>query len=150
MKALFTLLSLFVGASAYANHIGPAGCGLGNVILGKENQIFAATLNATGYQTFAITTGTSNCTDQGGTAKLESYVEANQVALSKEMARGQGESLVGLTEVLGCRDNGDVKAVLKNNFQNIYSNENLSAHQISNNILRTLKSYKVAACNRVG
>ncbi|RYZ63378.1 MAG: DUF3015 domain-containing protein, partial [Proteobacteria bacterium] len=50
---------------SFSRKYGTAGCGLGNMILGKENQVFAATTNGTlGNQSFGITFGTLNC--EGG------------------------------------------------------------------------------------
>ena len=85
---------------------GYAGCGLGSLIF-KPNgsQLSAGTSNNIGYQSVAITSGTSNCvSDDKETALLqqESFVVANYATLSKELAQGTGSSVVGLAAVLGC------------------------------------------------
>jgi hypothetical protein len=86
---------------------GMAGCGLGSAVMGpKGSQVSAATTNGTaGSQLFGITTGTSNCVPDGGNANLEaqeSFMFSNYAALSKEIAQGNGTTLAGLANVLGC------------------------------------------------
>jgi len=87
---------------------GMAGCGLGSLIIQTDDvlpQIFAATFNATGYQTSGITSGTSNCVEsRTKVAEIEQnvYVTANLASLSRDAARGEGEVMDGLAEVLGC------------------------------------------------
>jgi hypothetical protein len=90
---------------------GMAGCGLGSIVI-KENstimQVLAATTNGTsGSQTFGITTGTSNCTKGGVVVKSkeqEAFVEANFSRLQQDMAKGGGEYLAALTELMQCKD----------------------------------------------
>src|SRR6266571_3742686 len=65
--AAAALLSVATTASAQAGLrgtgvYGAAGCGLGSMVFGNQPggvQVLAATTNATGIQTFGITTGTS-------------------------------------------------------------------------------------------
>lgn len=125
MKQILFLAMILTGFSSYAALIGPAGCGLGNTMMGgKENQVLAATTNGTGTQTFGITSGTSNCVDSTGVAKLEAFVDANRVALATDIARGQGDTLAGLSLVLRCRDTSAMSRVLKQNYQDIFSIDN--------------------------
>jgi len=86
---------------------GFAGCGLGSIVMGpKGSQLSAATTNGTSQsQYFGITTGTSNCAPDSGNSNLEaqeSFMFNNYAALSKEIAQGNGTTLVGLASVLGC------------------------------------------------
>jgi len=92
---------------------GVAGCGLGSIAFGDEAgawQIIASTTNSTfGTQTFGITSGTSNCDvhrggSKGSRASLDNYIVANQVTLSNDAARGNGETIGGLAFVLNCDD----------------------------------------------
>src|SRR5437868_5113862 len=83
---------------------GVAGCGLGSMVFGNQEgamQVIAATLNSTGVQTFGITSGTSNC-GHGLFAKAEinSFIQSNSVALENDIARGQGETLSTLNNML--------------------------------------------------
>jgi hypothetical protein len=95
---------------ASAAGYGMAGCGLGSIVFGKQKgiiQVVAATLNGTsGNQTFGITTGTSNCAGSSAEAAAlqgqQDFIANNLAPLSKDMARGQGETLSAFTETLGC------------------------------------------------
>jgi hypothetical protein len=87
-----------------------AGCGLGYLLLGHDNQtkpgqVLAATTNDTyGIQTFGISSGTSGCT-QDGAVKLvrqtEVYAEVNFDSLRREMAEGRGEFVDTFAMLLG-------------------------------------------------
>lgn len=99
-----TLLSSPVFAAGY----GEAGCGVGSLIFGNSKgptQILAASTNSTFYQSFAISSGTSNCDAKGfDTASLErqQFVENNLASLAKDAANGQGEQLAALAGLFGC------------------------------------------------
>jgi hypothetical protein len=146
-KTLFSAVlavasTLLMAGTAHAV-IGPAGCGLGNQLMGgRDNQIVVATLNVIGFQTVGITLGTSNCVDSKGMAKLEAFVEANQVALANDMARGNGETLAGLTHVLGCTNAEEAQQTLHDNFGEIFAEESPKA--ISNGIRKTLTGQSAA------
>lgn len=106
--ALLALAGLgFTPAAFAARKYGMAGCGLGSVIFGtKGSQTSAATTNGSfNSQLFGITSGTSNCLPDAQASALheqEKFIYANFASLSKEMAQGRGETLVGLASVLGC------------------------------------------------
>jgi hypothetical protein len=133
---------------------GTAGCGLGSMIItsGGIVQIFAATTNGTSAnQTFGITSGTSNCEDSGsGGSAARVYVEANRVALAKDMARGSGETIENLTAIAGCADSKAVGASLQHNFKAIFPSAAVSSEQVTDSILSTLKSDASLACSTVG
>jgi len=102
---------------------GTAGCGLGSLAFGNQQgpiQIFAATLNSTGVQTFGITTGTSNC-GPGLFAKAEinTFIQSNSVALENDIVRGQGETLSTLNNMLGC--DAQFSSTLQQNYKNLYT-----------------------------
>ena len=140
MKSTILVTLLMWAAGATAAEIGTAGCGLGNMLMGgKDSQILVATVNGTGTQTFGITSGTSNCVDNSGVAKLEVYVEANRLALANDMARGRGDTLSGLNHVLGCSKESDVNSTLQQNYGEIFSRGN-SVQGISNEIRKVLKT----------
>lgn len=91
-----------------------AGCGLGSMVVesnDKWSQVAAAFLNGTGFQTFGISFGTSNCTEDGvATASLEknAFVEANIADLRRDVAVGEGEYLSSLASFYGCQgENAD-------------------------------------------
>ena len=140
LKALTIALLALSGSSAFAQSgIGPAGCGLGNMLMGKDNQIFAATTNGSFYsQLFGITSGTSNCERGGSVAQMTMFVESNRVALSNESARGQGETVTALSSILGCEDAGQLGAEMKANYAEIFANKENSI-AISRSIQSTIQ-----------
>ena len=87
------------------------GCGLGKLAFQnypnaktKGAQVLMATLNGTGANTFAISSGTSGCTDDGrwwAENKTTMFAELNSDALAQEMAQGSGEHLASLATLLG-------------------------------------------------
>jgi len=86
---------------------GMGGCGLGSIVFGEEKgfiQIVAVTLNATGIQTFAISTGTSNCGESGKIVRTNQFIEVNRIALENDLSRGQGESLTSLSSLMECQN----------------------------------------------
>jgi hypothetical protein len=133
MKALIVVLAT-LGCVASANAVntgslkgtgvyGVAGCGLGSMVFGNQEglmQVVAATLNGTGMQTFGITSGTSNC-GRGLFAKAEinSFIQSNAVALENDIARGQGEALSTLNNMLGC--SSQFSGILQENYKGIYA-----------------------------
>ena len=106
-------------------------------------QILAVTLNGTGYQTFGLTTGTSNCgASPAGQARLEQeiFFSSNFHTISKEAAQGQGTSLSAFAEVLGCKVD-DVEGFAKmtqENYSSIFSSE--EPVRVLDNYLGALKS----------
>ena len=87
------------------------GCGLGKLVWGEYKhpkniapQVMMATTNAFGLYTFAISTGTSGCTNDGtimAGEKANAFVAMNFENLQQDMARGQGEHLASLATLMG-------------------------------------------------
>jgi hypothetical protein len=93
-------------------YYGMAGCGLGALIFGPDNepvaQVLAATTNGTfATQTFGISSGTSNCVS-GGVIRAEreqaAFAEVNFEDLKRNMAAGGGEYLRSFSTLLGCEE----------------------------------------------
>ena len=89
-----------------------AGCGLGSLLFGPNDepvaQILAATTNGTfASQSFGISSGTSNCAP-GGVLRAEreqaAFAEVNFADLKRDMAAGGGEFLRSFSTLLGCED----------------------------------------------
>ncbi|MGZ3744932.1 MAG: DUF3015 family protein [Pseudobdellovibrionaceae bacterium] len=133
MKSFIVALAFF-GFVASANALntgglkgtgtyGVAGCGLGSMVFGNQEgmvQVVAATLNATGVQTFGITSGTSNCgPGLFARAEINSFIQSNAVALENDIARGQGETLSTLNNMLGC--GSQFSGTLQKNYKDIYA-----------------------------
>ncbi|HEY6084205.1 MAG TPA: DUF3015 family protein [Nitrospira sp.] len=86
------------------------GCGLGKKLWsGSKNQknimpqVFMATTNVTGFQTFAISSGTSGCSNDGvvwADHKVRTFVAASYDDLIQDMAQGRGEHLASLAALM--------------------------------------------------
>ena len=150
MKKIFIIAAaVLMTSSAFAARYGSAGCGLGSMIFEGDQtwwkQVLAGTTNGTGFQTVAITLGTSNC-DSPAPLKIgqtEAFIEANKVALANDIARGSGETINGLSKVYGCADAGKFGEALKTNYSTVFTSHEASAAEITHNI----HSIAASACN---
>ncbi|MFA6237875.1 MAG: DUF3015 family protein [Bacteriovorax sp.] len=131
MKKIISLIFLLSIASVNAieKPYGMAGCGLGSVIIGKNDaQIIAATTNNLSTQTFSISSGTSNCSNiNQKTAQIKNFIEANYESLVTEMAKGNGDTLLTLSSLYGCHTESFTKELKKNYSQVIPENENTTS-----------------------
>ncbi len=148
-KLLLVVAVLAMTSSAFAAKYGSAGCGLGSMIFEGDQtwwkQVLAATTNGTGVQTIGISLGTSNC-DSPAPLKVgqaEAYVEANKVALANDIARGNGETIVGLSKVYGCANTTEFGRALKSNYTMIFPNTTANSKEITHSINTVASS----ACN---
>lgn len=138
---LFVFFSLLViSASSMAARYGAAGCGLGSLVFENDQtwwkQVLAGTTNATGMQSIAITIGTSNC-DAPTPLKVgqaQAFVEANKVALANDIARGNGETIVGLSKVYGCSNAENFGRDLKSKYSSIFTSSQSKSSEITKNI----------------
>jgi Protein of unknown function (DUF3015) len=131
---------------------GLAGCGLGSLLFGNDTgivQVLAATTNGTfGTQTFGISSGTSNCVESsGGTASAKAFIQANRETVSKEIARGSGETIASIATLAGCSDATAVGSTLQTEFKNIFPNEQVSDIAVSDSVVNTLQAHPELACH---
>lgn len=133
-----------------------SGCGLGSMVI-QENtklmQILAATTNGIGGQTFAISTGTSNCKAQNFvmTEKAVQYfAEVNKDDLSREMAKGEGEKLQTLASLYGCQTDAS-RAEFSKAAQAAYGRILPSANTSVTEMVKNLNGEKavVGACSAI-
>lgn len=148
--ALVTLASSNASAQVY----GDAGCGLGSMVFGNKPgiiQVLAATTNSLfGTQTFGITTGTSNCGGSSATvAATKAFIESNREALAKDISRGQGETVANLATLSGCPDADALGGSLQRNFKTIFPSAGVSDVQVSDSVLRVMKSDASLACHKI-
>lgn len=110
VKVLFVGSVILMSAS-FAEKIpyGMAGCGLGNALIKSNStgsQIASGILNNLFFpQGFAMTTGTSGCSEDVGSlssVEKEVYISANYGSIAKEAAQGSGEHLNTLASLMGC------------------------------------------------
>jgi len=150
MGALIFSLVSFSG-SAFAAGYGDAGCGLGSIVFGNEQgavQVLAVTTNAIGMNTFAITTGTSNC-NPAGLVKLEKereeFAQKNYSTLVKEMAMGEGENLDTLASLYGCSQNShaDFGSLVQENFSHIVKSDSTTSQEMLSSLKSEMSGHAV-------
>lgn len=133
-------------AIAQQNNIGS--CGWGTKVFdgqaGVAPQVLGATTNGTsGNQTFAITTGTSGCTQDGvvrSTWKTAMFIDGNKERLARDMSVGSGEALDSLAHLLGVDavDRAAFSRVARDNMQRIFPSENAGTEQIISGLRQSL------------
>lgn len=123
----------------FAREYGMAGCGLGSQVMGKQGgQIFAATTNGTGMQPFGITSGTSNCVSTPTSAKadrMDKFIVVNKIALADDIARGQGETIQGLAQIMNCSHTDTLGSKLQSKFTTIFTSHELVPNEITDRII---------------
>jgi hypothetical protein len=135
---LITIGMMLLSPSAFSAGYGDAGCGLGSLLFGAQPgpvQIFAATTNATGIQSFGISSGTSNCDAKGfdtATIEQERFVANNFAGLAKDMASGEGEQLAALAGLLGCPAVQQTRfnTVAQKNYNAIFANDGATPAEV--------------------
>ncbi len=143
---LATLLLPAAAMAAGENNIGS--CGWGSKVFagqrGVAPQVLGATTNGTsGNQTFAITSGTSGCTQDGAvssTWKTAMFIDGNKEKLAQDMSKGSGEALQSLAQLIGVKD-ADKAAFFratKENFAQIFGSDAASADQIAAGLKQVL------------
>src|SRR5262245_10878187 len=110
MLSVAVLFGMQTGLAMAANPDTGPGCGLGKIMWGDYKgqkeiapQVMMVTTNGIGSNTFAISSGTSGCTNDGkimSEYKTTVFVSLNFENLSQEMAQGQGEHLASLASLM--------------------------------------------------
>jgi Protein of unknown function (DUF3015) len=139
MKTFLCIASLVIAAPAaiaQANNVGS--CGWGSKVFdgqkGVAPQVLAATTNGTsGNQTFGITFGTSGCTQDGvvnSTWKTAMFIDGNKLALARDAAAGQGESMDALAALMGVQvaDKAYFNAAVKSQFATVFASDAVAAN----------------------
>jgi hypothetical protein len=125
-KLLLVVAVLTMTTTAFAKSYGPAGCGLGAMVL-KEKQglvwnVLASWINGTGVQTSGMTSGTSDCDVSAKTKVAQiTFIEANKIALANDIARGNGETLASLGSLYGCNNIDSMGSTLQSNYEGIFN-----------------------------
>ena len=152
-----TVLVMAFGAAqvekAQAENRNNVGCGLGSQVFkgqsGTVQQSAAVTTNGTSSnQTFGITFGTSGCTKDGVVdppQQAAAFTSDNLDKLARDTARGEGESLKSLAELMGIaeQDQHVFFQISQRNFSTIFSSENTTADEV------LVAWYRVMAGNEV-
>jgi hypothetical protein len=127
-------------SSSFSRPYGLAGCGLGSLWMDKDHgQIWAATTNGTAAnQLFGISSGTSNCVETPTSAKAErmdKYIIVNKLALADDIARGQGETIQGLAQIMNCQQAETLGTKLQSKFKAIFTSHDIPANEITDHII---------------
>ena len=131
MKKLIVAAALVSASSlSFAASNGPAGCGLGTAVIFPDanewhEHVLAATTNGTsGNQTFGMTSGTLGCEAANGPLKqAQVFMNDNMDQLAADAARGEGETLAALAEVMGIEsaDKAAFNATVQANFDKMFN-----------------------------
>ena len=149
MKKLLAVVAIALPASAMAageNNIGQ--CGWGSKLFdgqsGLAPQVLGATTNGTfGNQTFAITSGTSGCTQDGAVRsnwKTALFIDGNRPQLARDMSTGSGETLDSLAHLMGVQSQDRVafNRAAKDNMAKIFATDS------TNDIMAALRQVLAA------
>lgn len=134
---------------------GMAGCGLGSILFGAKKgivQVIAATTNGvSGNQTFGITFGTLNCEIPESGMQAAVYIENNREVVIKDAARGNGETLVGLANILKCSDQAAFNSNVQSHFEKVFVDSNNAYSNVKSlmNIINSNEQLK-SSCNIAG
>ncbi|MCB0317197.1 MAG: DUF3015 domain-containing protein [Bdellovibrionales bacterium] len=159
-KILLTLLiTLALTSTASAQNVGSCGWGskLFNGQKGVLPQSLAVTTNGTsGNQTFAITSGTSGCTQDGvvkSSWRTAAFIDSNMNRFAKDVSRGEGESLDTFASLLDVTnaDKAEFNAALKNEFAKVFPSADANTNDVLAGIKNVLASSQTLSvyANRV-
>jgi hypothetical protein len=133
-------------AMAQANNIGS--CGWGSKLFDGQSgiapQVLGATTNGTsGNQTFAITSGTSGCTQDGAVRsswKTAMFIDGNKEKLARDMSVGGGEALDSLAHLLGVEsaDRAQFDRLARDNMQRIFPSSTAATEEIVSGLRQVL------------
>ena len=147
MKKILTIVATatLISTSAIAGGNANTGCGLGSMIIPVQDtvttQVLAVTSNGVGSQTFAITSGSLNCTKPYKIVmndQAQKFVADNMDSIAVEVAAGQGESLDTLLSLIEVEDKAAAAATLKANFSTIYSSSDVTSAQVVDGMITVL------------
>lgn len=142
MKKLLTVavMAAFPVAAMAAGENNVGACGWGSKLFegqsGIAPQVLAVTTNGTsGNQTFAITSGTSGCTQDGAvssTWRTAMFIDGNKEKLARDMSMGSGETLDSLSHLLGleAQDRAAFASLAKQNLTRIFPSDEVATQQI--------------------
>lgn len=148
LLASATVLMFPICAFAQQDNVGACGWGT-KVFSGQRGiapQVLAVTTNGTsGNQTFAITSGTSGCTQDGvvkSAWKTAMFIDSNRTKLARDMAVGHGESLDALAQLIGVEQNDRVafNAMTKDSFSKLFPSEETTTTDVVASLKQALEA----------
>jgi hypothetical protein len=148
MKKILVVASVLALAPAAAMADNVGSCGWGSKLFDGQSGVVPQSLAITtngflGNSTFAITSGTSGCTQDGKVAsswKTSLFIDGNKEALARDMSMGGGEALDSLAHLLGIEGQDRVAfgRITKDNVAKIFPSSNVNAQQIAMNLQAVL------------
>ena len=139
------LLLVVINSSIFAAGNTNTGCGLGSMLIPNQDtvatQILAVTSNGVGSQTFAITSGSLNCTKPYKIAmndRAQMFVAENMDSIAIDIASGEGESLETLLSLMDVADKKEACLKLKANFARIYTSADVTSAQVVDRMVLAL------------
>ena len=152
-RILGTIFStLLVGSIAHATSIRDnCGCGLGTMALGDQEATILSQLGATflnnisGNQTFGISSGTLECdpaTSFASNKRVIEYVSDNMDHLAFDTAKGEGDSLDALADLMGVQVDArrDLFGKMQSSFDRIFPADDVTANEVVRHITTILQS----------
>lgn len=143
MRIIIAMFVLIASTSIFAAD-SSSGCGFGWQVAPKQSLVSSftrAAINATFLNSIAMTLGTSGCA-QHSIVKNEMkgihYAEANLDSLVVEMARGNGEFLVGFAEVFGCQNANAFGSMVQNKYQQVVPSSDVNGVELYNNVKKEI------------
>lgn len=142
MKKLLAVavVAAFPMAAMAAGENNVGACGWGSKLFegqsGIAPQVLAATTNGTsGNQTFAVTSGTSGCTQDGAVSsgwRTAMFIDGNKHKLARDMSVGSGEALDSLAHLIGvdAQDRAAFNSLAKDNLARIFPSDDVATQQI--------------------
>jgi len=150
MKKLLIASTLLMSTSVLADSPGSQTCGWGNMLFkgqsGTPSHVLAATTNgSTGNNTFGMTFGTNGCSTNGTlTYGGKEMIDVSMIMdeFSEDVARGNGEALTAVAVSLGVveEDRALFKATMHNNFNSIFSSENVTTEHVVSTMFTLMKN----------
>lgn len=150
---LLAALTVIPSMASAVDNVGT--CGWGSKLFAGQRgiapQVLAVTTNGTsGNQTFAITSGTSGCTQDGVVSsnwKTAAFIDGNMNKLALDMSRGQGESLSSMASLLGVKaaDAESFNVAMQKNFTTIFSSADVTSVQVAAAVKQVLQADQALA-----
>jgi hypothetical protein len=140
-KVLVASVMFFALAGTQVFAVDNIGPGLGRVLLkgksGKVMELLGTCLNGiSGNGTFAITSGTSGYQEGAaiGNNSVELYVAENMDSIANDIAKGNGEYLDTLAQLMKVENKNTFKDSLHKNFNKIYTSKDVTSKEVVANI----------------
>lgn len=157
MRTLVTSLVLAIPLAAFAappppsaprTGEGASGCGWGSLLFDGNNgvgaHVAAMSTNASfSNDMFGVSSGTNGCSAtpviryKGGRV----YIAQNMTQLAQDIARGEGETLAGLSSTMGiaAADQTRFNQTLQQHFREIYPDATVSSDQVMEAMLTVMR-----------